>query len=261
MNTQHIYQEISVKELFDSAAAAPRDSRTLPTERWAWSSIRGKDPILEFVGNLRGRGICYPAFKNGKSTIEGILLTSATFGRVADRARSVCEEHFLSYQMERLGTLLSIIIGGEGTGQAKRELFLFASRCGESAGIKFSIELPNLWEWPTKPLLETLRELRTLGNHMIDYKEIQLDGRRSCVIRFGELAPIHEALARINRHLTRAGWGLVIETEYDSQSRGVEAAIFRKGQYQVSVRIVGDELSGDELIVFCQVAQENCAIT
>jgi hypothetical protein len=211
---------------------------------------------LEFVGNLRGRGICYPAFKNGKSTIEGILLTSATFGRVAERARSVCEEHMLDYQMDRFGTLLTIIIGGEGTGQPKRELFLFASKCGESAGIKFSIELQEPWKWHTKPLLETFHELRTLGNRMIDYKEIQLDGRRSCVIRFGEIAPIHDALARIGRKLTHAGWSPVAAIACDSRSLGAEAAAFRKSRYQASIRIVGDDITGDELVVFCQVAQE-----
>lgn len=257
MKTEFCSQEISVKELFDTAAAAPRDSRTFPTERWAWSSIRGTDPVLEFVGNLRGRGICYPAFKNGKSTIEGILLTSATFGRVVDRARTVCEEHLLNYQIERFGTLLSIVIGGEGTGQAKREMFLFTSKCGESAGIKFSIELQDRWEWQTKPLVEAFRELRTLGNRMIDYTEIQLDGRSSCVIRFGESAPMREALVRISRHLTRAGWGPVTPIPCESRSSGAEAAVFRKGRYQASVRIVGDDFNGDELIVFCQVAQEN----
>jgi len=256
MDTNYGCQEISVKELFDAAASAPRDSHTFLTERWVWSSIRGTDPVLEFVGNLRGRGVCYPALKNGISTIEGILLTSATFGRVADRARSVCEEHLLDYQMDRFGTLLTIIIGGEGTGQPKRELFLFTSKCGESAGIKFSIELQDQRKWHTKPLLETFRELRTLGNRMIDYKEIQLDGRRSCVIRFGELAPMHDALGRIGRKLTHAGWSPAAAIACDSRSFGVEAAAFRKGRYQASIRMVGSDITGDDLVVFCRVADE-----
>ena len=125
-----------------------------------WSSMRVKDPIFEVVANLRGRGICYPAVKNGKSTVEGILLTTAPIERVVEKIRSVCEEHFLSYEIEKSGTHLCIVVGGEENFQPKRELFLFTSRFGDFAGIKFSIEVKERWRWQSKPMVETLYELR-----------------------------------------------------------------------------------------------------
>jgi hypothetical protein len=101
MNTNYGYQEVSVKDLFDDATGVPDSLQAVPKERWNWSSMPAKDPILELVGNLRGRGICYPAVKNGKSTVEGILLTTAPVERIVERVRSVCEEHFLSYEHRR----------------------------------------------------------------------------------------------------------------------------------------------------------------
>jgi hypothetical protein len=65
---------------------------------------------------------------------------------VVKRIRSVCEEHFLRYEIEVSGTHICILIG-VGSFEPKRELFLFTSRFGDFAGIKFSIEIAERWQW------------------------------------------------------------------------------------------------------------------
>jgi hypothetical protein len=255
MKTNYGYDEVSVKDLFDDATGVPDSLRAVPNQRWNWSSTPAKDPILELVGNLRGRGICYPAVKNGKSTVEGILLTTAPVERIAERVRSVCEEHFLRYEIERSGTHLSIAIGGEESFQPKRELFLFTSRFGDFAGIKFSIELKDRWQWQAKPLVETFNELRGLGDEMLDYKEIQLDGRRSCVIRLSESAPRHEALLRMHELFDRSGWRPVKGIECVVRPASGGNFVFRKDRYLASVRIEGTDPNTEEIIVLCQVSE------
>jgi hypothetical protein len=255
MNTNYSYQEISVKDLFDDATGVPNSLRAVPKERWNWSSMPAKDPILELVGNLRGRGICYPAVKNGMSTVEGILLTTASVERIVERIRSVCEEHFLSYEIEKSGTHLSIVVGGEESFQPKRELFLFTSRFGDFAGIKFSIELKERWQWQAKPLVETLNELRGLGDEMVDYKEIQLDGRRSCVIRLSESAPRQVALLRIRALFDRSGWMPVEGIESVARPAGGGNFVFRKDRYLASVRIQDNDSNAEEITVLCQVSE------
>jgi hypothetical protein len=255
MNTNYGYQEISVKDLFDDATGIPDSLQAIPKERWDWSSTPAKDPILELVGNLRGRGICYPAVKNGKSTIEGILLTTAPVERIAERVRSVCEEHFLSYEIEKSGTHLSIVVGRTESFQPKRELFLFTGRFGEYAGIKFSIELRGRWQWQAKPLLETLMELRGLGDEMVDYKEIQLDGRRSCVIRLLEAAPRQEALLKMYELFDRSGWMPVEGIDCVARAAGGGSFVFRKDRYLASVRIQDNDSNGEETVVLCQVSE------
>jgi hypothetical protein len=244
-----------VKDLFD-AAAASGSLRAGPTEMWRWSSMPGKDPILELVGNLRGRGICYPAVKNGKSTIEGILLTTAPIERIVERVRSVCEEHFLRYEIEKSGTHLCIIVGGEEDFQPKRELFLFTSKFGDLAGIKFSIEVKERWQWQSKPLVDTLYELRDLGHEMIDYKEIRVEGRRSCVIRLVKAAPRQEALLTINELLDRSGWMPAEGTASVSRSASAGNFVFRKDRYLACVRIEDNDSNNEEIIVLCQVSEE-----
>jgi len=256
MNTSYGYQEICVKDLFDAAGSVPGSLRAVPTEMWMWSSMPVKDPILEVVGNLRGRGICYPAVKNGKSTVEGILLTTAPMERVVEKIRSVCEEHFLSYEIEKSGTHLCIVVGGEENFQPKRELFLFTSRFGDFAGIKFSIEVKERWKWQSKPLVETLHELRDLGHEMVDYKEIQLDGRRSCVIRLSEAAPRQEALLKIHKLLDHTGWTPLQGIESARQAANVGNFVFRKDRYLASVRIQDNDSNDEELVVLCQVSEE-----
>ena len=255
MNTNYGYQEISVKDLFDDATGVPGSLRTVRTERWEWASMPETDPILELVGNLRGRGICYPAVKNGKSTVEGILLTTAPIERVVERVRSVCEEHFLRYEILKSGTHLSIVIGGGESYQPKRELFLFTSKFGDFAGIKFSMELAECWKWQAEPLIETLNELQGLGDEMIDYKEIQLDGRRSCVIRLSESASRREALLKIRERLDRSGWMPVASIESVPQLARSGNFVYRKDRYLASVRIQDSNSSDEEIIVFCQVSE------
>jgi hypothetical protein len=257
MNTNYGYQEISVKDLFDDATGIPDSLQAIPKERWDWSSTPAKDPILELVGNLRGRGICYPAVKNGKSTVEGILLTTAPVERIVERVRSVCEEHFLSYEIEKSGTHLSIVVGRTESFQPKRELFLFTGRFGDYAGIKFSIELSGRWQWQAKPLLETLKELRDLGDEMVDYKEIQLDGRRSCVIRLLETAPRQEAQLKMYELFDRSGWMPVEDIDCVARAAGGGNFVFRKDRYLASVRIQGNDSNGEETVVLCQVSEGN----
>jgi hypothetical protein len=256
MNTNYGYQDVSVKDLFDDATGVPDSLQAVPKERWDWSSMPAKDPILELVGNFRGRGICYPAVKNGQSTIEGILLTTAPLERIVERVRSACEEHFLSYEIERSGTHLRIVIGRAESFQPKRELFLFTGRFGDYAGIKFSIELKGRWQWQAKPLVETLIELRDLGDEMVDYKEIQLDGRRSCVIRLSETAPRREALMKMHKLFDRSGWLPVEGVDCVARSRGEGDFVFRKDGYLASVRIQDNDLKDEETVVFCQVSEE-----
>jgi hypothetical protein len=255
MNTNYGYQEISVKDLFDDATGVPDSLQAVPKERWNWSSMPAKDPILEFVGNLRGRGICYPAVKNGKSTVEGILLTTAPVERIVERVRSVCEEHFLSYEVEKSGTHLRIVVGRVENFQPKRELFLFTGRFGDCAGIKFSIELKERWQWQAKPLVETLKELRGLGDEMVDYKEIQLDGRRSCVIRLLESAPRREALLKMDKLFERSGWLPVEGIDCVARSAGEGNFVFRKDRYLASVRIQEGDSNEEEMVVLCQVSE------
>jgi hypothetical protein len=255
MKANYGYQEISVKDLFDEATGIPGSLRAVPKEIWKWSSMPVEDPILVLVGNLRGRGICYPAVKNGKSTVEGILLTTTPIERVVERVRSVCEEHYLAYEIEKNGTHLSIVVGGEEGFQAKRELFLFTSRFGDFSGIKFSIELKERWQWQAKPLVETLNELRGLGHEVIDYKEIQLDGRRSCVIRLSESAPRQEALLKIHELLDRTGWLPVQNIQSVALPSGAGNFVFRKDRYLASVRIQDHDSNDEELTVLCQVSE------
>jgi hypothetical protein len=255
MNTNYGYQEISVKDLFDDATGVPDSLRAVPKERWNWSSMPAKDPILELVGNLRGRGICYPAVKNGKSTLEGILLMTVPVERILERVRSVCEEHFLSYEIEKSGTHLSIVVGDEEGFRPKRELFLFTSRFGDFAGIKFSIGLAERWQWQSEPLVETLNELQGLGDEMIDYKEIQLDGRRSCVIRLSESAPRQEALLKMHDLFDRSGWMPVKGIEFMARPAEWGNFVFRKGRYLASVRIQDNDSKTEEIVVLCQVSE------
>lgn len=255
MNTTYGYQEVSVKDLFDDATGVPDSLQAVPKERWNWSSMPAKDPILELVGNLRGRGICYPAVKNGKSTVEGILLTTAPVERIVERIRSVCEEHFLNYEIEKSGTHLSIVVGSEESFQPKRELFLFTGRFGDYAGIKFSIELKERWQWQTKPLVETLKELRGLGDEMVDYKEIQIDGRRSCVIRLLESAPRRAALLKMYELFDRSGWQPVEGIDGVARSAVEGNFVFRKDRYLASVRIEDNDLNDAEKVVLCQVSE------
>jgi len=253
MNTDSGCEEIFVKDLLDTAVVRG-GVRAIPTEAWTWSSFPVQDPILELIGNLRGRGICYPAVKNGKSTFEGILLTTASFERVVERIRSVCEEHFLRYEIEVSGTHLSIVIGVENF-EPKRELFLFTSRFGDFAGIKFSIEITERWRWTSKLLVETLDELRGLGHDMIDYKEIQLDGRRSCVIRLVDSLPKRQAWSKINRVLNRTGWMTVQATDGVSGLLKAETVHFRKAGYLVSIKIQDGESDSDETVIQCKVSE------
>jgi hypothetical protein len=255
MNTHYGYQEISVKDLFDDATGVSDSLQAVRKERWNWSSMPAKDPILELIGNLRGRGICYPAVKNGKSTVEGILLTTAPVERIAERVRSVCEEHFLSYEIEKSGTHLSIIIGRADGFQPNRELFLFTGRFGDYAGLKFSIELKERWQWQAKPLVETLKELRGLGAEMVDYKEIQLDGRRSCVIRLLETAPRRVAVLKMHELFDRSGWLQVKGINCLSRPAGGENFVFRKDRYLASVRIQDGDSNDEEIVVLCQVSE------
>jgi len=153
MNTNYGYQEISVKDLFDDAAAVSGSLRALPSEMWMLPSMPAKDPILELVSSLRGRGVCYPAVKNGKSSVRGILLTTEQIERVVERVWSVCGEHFLPCKIEKSWTHLSVVVGGEEGFQPKRELLLFTSRFGDFAGIKFSIELGEPWQRQSEPLV------------------------------------------------------------------------------------------------------------
>jgi hypothetical protein len=255
MKANYGYQEISVKDLFDDATGIPGSLRAVPKEIWKWSSMPVEDPILVLVGNLRGRGICYPAVKNGKSTVEGILLTTTPIDRVVERVRSVCEEHYLTYEIEKNGTHLSIVVGGEEGFQPKRELFLFTSRFGDFSGIKFSIELKERWQWQAKPLVETLNELRGLGHEVIDYKEIQLDGRRSCVIRLSESAPRQEALLKIHELLDRTGWLPVQNIQCVALPSSAGNFVFRKDRYLASVRIQDNDSNDEELTVLCQVSE------
>jgi hypothetical protein len=212
-----------------------------------------KDPILELVGNLRGRGICYPAVKNGQSTVEGILLTTASLERIVERVRAVCEEHFLSYQIEKSGTHLCLVVGGQEPFQPQRELFLFTSKFGDFTGIKFSIELKERWEWQARPLVETLYELRDLGHEMIDYKEIQLEGRRSCAMRLAESAPRQEALVKIHELLDRSGWR---SAKGAGHPAGPANFVFRKGRYLASVRVQDNDSNKEEVFILCQVSEE-----
>jgi len=253
MNTDCGCEEIFVKDLLDTAVVRG-GVRAIPTEAWTWSSSPVQDPILELIGNLRGRGICYPAVKNGKSTFEGILLTTASIERVVERIRSVCEEHFLRYEIEFSGTHLSIVIGGENF-EPKRELFLFTSRFGDFAGIKFSIEIAERWRWTSKLLVETLDELRGLGHDMIDYKEIQLDGRRSCAIRLVDSMPKKQAWSKINRVLNRTGWMTVQATERVSGWPKTETVHFRKAGYLASIKIQDSESDNDGAVILCKVSE------
>jgi hypothetical protein len=255
MKTRYGYQEISVKDLFDDATGVPGSLRAVPKEIWEWSSMPVQDPILEVVGNLRGRGICYPAVKNGMSTVEGILLTTTPIDLVVEKVRSVCEEHRLRHEIERNGTHLSILIGGEKSFQPKHELFLFASRFGDFAGIKFSIGLKERWQWQAKPLVETLNELRGLGHEVIDYKEIQLGGRRSCVIRLSESAPRKEALLKISELLERTGWLPVQSIGCAALPASAGDFVFRKDRYLATVRIQVHDSNDKELVVLCQVSE------
>lgn len=245
-----------MKDLFDTAAATPGKMRAVPTETWTGSSMPAKDPILEVIGNLRGRGICYPAVKNGQSTVEGILLTTAPIERVVEKVRSVCEEHFLNYQIEKSGTHISIVVGGEKSLEPKRELFLFTGKFGDFAGMKFSIEVKERWQWQSKPLVETLYELRNLGHEMIDYKEIRLDGRRSCVIQLSESAPRQEALLKIRGLLDRSGWMPVNALDSVTRRAKLGDFVFRKGRYLASVRIQENDDQDEESVVLCQVSEE-----
>jgi hypothetical protein len=253
MNTDCGCEEIFVKDLLDTAVVRG-GVRAIPTEAWTWSSFPVQDPILELIGNLRGRGICYPAVKNGKSTFEGILLTTASFERVVERIRSVCEEHFLRYEIEVSGTHLSIVIGDENF-EPRRELFLFTSRFGDFAGIKFSIEIAERWRWTSKLLVETLDELRGLGHDMIDYKEIQLDGRRSCAIRLVDSMPKKQAWSKINRILNRTGWMTVQATDGVSDWPKTETVHFRKAGYLVSIKIQDSGSDNDETVILCKVSE------
>ena len=101
----------------------------------------------------RGSGVCYPAVKNGKSSVRGILLTTEQIERVVERVRPVCGEHFLPCKIEKSWTHLSVVVGGEEGFQPKRELLLFTSRFGDFAGIKFSIELGEPWQRQSEPLV------------------------------------------------------------------------------------------------------------
>jgi hypothetical protein len=253
MNTDCGCEEIFVKDLLDTAVVRG-GVRAMPTEAWTWSSFPVQDPILELIGNLRGRGICYPAVKNGKSTFEGILLTTASIERVVERIRSVCEEHFLRYEIEFGGTHLSIVIGDHNF-EPKRELFLFTSRFGDFAGIKFSIEIAERWRWTSKLLVETLDELRGLGHDMIDYKEIQLDGRRSCAIRLIDSKPRTQAWSQINRVLNRTGWMTVQVTDRVSGWPKTETVHFRKAGYLASIKIQDSESDNDETVILCKVSE------
>lgn len=253
MNTDCGYEGLFVKDLLDTAVVRG-GVRPIPTEAWTWNSFSVRDPILELISNLRGRGICYPAVKNGKSTFEGILLTTASFERVVERIRSVCEEHFLHHEIEVSGTHLSIVIGVENF-EPKRELFLFTSRFGDFAGIKFSIEIVERWGWTSKLLVETLDELRGLGHDMIDYKEIQLDGRRSCAIRLVDSMPKKQAWSKINRVLDRTGWMRVQATDGVSGLPNTETYHFRKAEYLASIKIQDSETDNDETVILCKVSE------
>jgi len=184
------------------------------------------------------------------------LLTTAPIEGVVEKIRSVCEDHFLGYKIEKSGTHLCIVVGGEESFQPRRELFLFTSRFGDFAGIKFSIEVKERWAWQSKPLIETLYELRDLGHEMVDYQEIQLDGRRSCVIRLSEASSRQEALLKIHKLLARAGWTPVRGMESARQFARVGNFIFRKDRYLASVRIHDNNSNDDELIVLCQVSED-----
>ena len=243
-----------MKDLLD-AAVVQGGVRAIPTESWTWSSLPVQDPILELIGNLRGRGICYPAVKNGMSTFEGILLTTSSFERVVERIRSVCEEHFLRYEIEVSGTHLCIVIGVENF-EPKRKLFLFTSRFGDFAGIKFSIEIAERWQWTSKLLVETLQELRGLGQDMIDYKEIQLDGKRSCAIRLVDSMPKKQAWSKINMVLDRTGWMPVRVTDGVSRSPRSEIFRFRKAGYLASIKIQDNESDNEETVILCKVSEE-----
>jgi hypothetical protein len=176
-----------------------------------------------------------------------------------ERVRAVCEEHFLSCQIEKSGTHLCIVVGGEESFQSKRELFLFTGKFGDFAGIKFSIELEKRWEWQSKPLVETLHELRDLGHEMIDYKEIRLEGRRSCAIRLSEAAPRQEALLKMQELLDRSGWMSAKGIENATRSASAESFVFRKGRYLASVRVEENDSNNEEVFVLCQVSEETVA--
>jgi hypothetical protein len=94
-----------------------------------------------------------------------------------------------------------------------------------------------------------------LGEEMVDYKEIQLDGRRSCVIRLLESAPRREALLKMHKLFDRSGWRPVEGIDCAARPAGGGNFVFRKDRYLASVRIQGNDSNDEEIVVLCQVSE------